>query len=117
MTILGKTTVNLIINTMKGYVENKQPVSPDVWIESAAKLNLLIGDEHDKLFDLQQKVAQLKSEKILDGMPVSQAKILIEATDIYREAQKQKAIISQVEEFIRIAKIRARLLNEEFKGY
>lgn len=112
-------TVDFIIDTLKEYVETKQPVSPQVWVEAAQKLNVLLGDEHDKMFDLQQKVAQLKVDYLNDDEKrnVSKAKMLVEASEDYKELCKLKAKVGRIEEFIRIAKIQARLKDGELKGY
>ncbi len=111
-------TVDTILNWLQEKIENKEPVAPGVYVEAAQKLNVLLSDEHARLFDLQQKVAQLKTDLIkFDGKSVAQSKTFIEATDTYREMQTQKAKIGRIEEFIRIAKISARLKDNEMRGY
>lgn len=112
-------TTDSIINYLQGKVENKEPLHASVWLDAAQKLNILIGDEHDLLFDLQQKVALLKVdyyENVKEGEKpnVSKAKMYIETTDEYKALHKQKAKIAAIEEFIRIAKIQARLKDTEY---
>ena len=112
-------TTDSIIKYLQEKVEKKEPLHASVWLDSAQKLNILIGDEHDKLFDLQQKVALLKIqyyENALEGQKpnVSRAKMYVEATDQYKQMQAVKAKILAIEEFIRIAKIQAKLKDTEY---
>jgi tRNA G10 N-methylase Trm11 len=108
-------TTSLILDTLKGWVEGKHPIDAHKWVDAAQKLNVLIGDEHDKLFDLQQKVAQMKVNYLTEGNTSAAAKSKVEATDLYREMRKQGARIEQIEEMIRIAKLQARLKDNEYR--
>lgn len=98
-------------------VEDKRPIHPSWWIDAAAKLNVLIGDEHDKLYDLEHIIAITRAGHIQDGDTAAAAKIKVEAMTEHREMQGQKGKIKQIEEFIRISKIRARLKDEEMRNY
>ena len=111
------TTTRQIMEWLKDKVENKIPVSPGAYVDIAAKLNVLLSDEHAILFRIQQKVAQMKAELVQKGETASKTKILVEASDEYLEYQMQKALISRIEEFIRIAKLQGRLKSEEYRGY
>ena len=112
-------SVNSILSYLQEQVEKKIPLAPSIWVDASAKLAVLLGDENDKLFDLQQKVAQIRVDYIQqgEGMSVSEAKVRTEATDEYKEFHKQKARVEQVAEFIRIAKLRARITETEYKSY
>ena len=110
-------TTETIVKFLRDSVEQKIPLSPSVFIDAATKLTVLLGDENDKVFNLQQKVAELKVELIETGNSVAKAQALTEATDIYKEYMIQRARIENINEFIRIAKLRARLTEEERKGY
>lgn len=110
-------TIDLIINQVREWIENKKVIGPSIWLDAAEKMNVLLGDEHDKLFGLYQKVAIAKRELLEKGSTVASAKVMIEATDDFREMQTQKAKISRIEEFIRLAKIQARLKDNEMRGY
>jgi len=83
------------------------------WLDAAQKLTMLLGDEHDKLFELQQIVANLKVGCLEEGTSSVEAKTRVEATDAFRSMQKQKAKIGRIEEMVRIAKIQARMLDNE----
>lgn len=112
---MEKRTTDSIIESLKKLVENKDIISPHVWLEAAQDLNVLLGDEHDTLFELQQQVANIRLGYLnsQDGINVSEAKLRTEATDEYKAYQKQKAKISRIEEFIRIAKVQARMKDNE----
>lgn len=94
-------------------VQNKLPVSPQQYVESAAYLNILIGDEHDKLITLESDVAKMKQELLPNSKSVAEVKLKVEASDKYKEMRKQQAYIKQIEETIRISKLYARMKNEE----
>ncbi len=111
------------IQTITEYLENavktKTPLAPSVWIDAAQKMNVLLGDEHDRLYELQQKVAQAKLN-FLECDPkhnVSAARLRVETTDDYKEMRKQEAKIKRIEEAIRIAKLQGKLKEAEFRGY
>lgn len=113
MSLQEKVTIDFILNVLRTYVEERHPIGPEMWVDGAQKLNTLISDEHRKLWDLQQKVAQQKVEFIEEGDSVAKAKAKIEASDEYRDMKIQEARIGQIEEMIRIAKIQARMASEE----
>lgn len=102
-------TTDSVLESLKLAVENKVQFNPNIWIEGAQMLSILMGDEQDALFELQQKVAEAKVQYITDGDSVAFAKVKVEATDEYKKMQQQKAKCERIEEMIRVAKIRARL--------
>src|ERR1700691_5520576 len=55
-------TTETILDWLKEQVEQKNPVAPSVWLDSAQKLVVLLGDESDKLHRLQQRVAQMRGD-------------------------------------------------------
>ena len=115
---MEKRSVDTILSVLQEKVSNKEVIDATTWIEAAELLNVLLGEETDKLFELQQKVAQEKVARIEETKAsVAQVKIQVESLDIFREMQKQKAKIERVIEFIRIAKIQSRLKSEEMRGY
>lgn len=106
-------TADFILQTLNEWVEEKHPIGPDVWLDASAKLAVLLGFETDKLWVMQQNVAKLRVLHIESGASVAKADALIEAEDIYREMQKQKAKIDQIHELIKISKLQARLALDE----
>lgn len=112
-------TVDTILESLKSYVEEKQIIAPSAWLAAAQKLNALLGDEHDKLFALKQKVANLQLAYLDDDEKrnVSAARLRTQATDEYKEMLRQEAKIKRVEEMIRLGKAQARLKDNEMRGY
>jgi len=110
-------TTETILGFLKDSIENKKAISPSLYVDAAQKLVVLLSDEHATLFDLQQKVAQMRTDLMEQGSTAAKARILVEATDEYKEFQLQKAKIERIEEFIRISKIQARLKDNEYRSY
>lgn len=110
-------SINSILGYLEDSVEKKIPLSPSIWVDAAQKVNMLLGEEHDKLYDLQQMVAKVKAECITGGDSVAKADAFVRATDGYTAMKKQEAKIKRIEEFIRISKIQARLRETEYRGY
>lgn len=108
-------SIDTILDWLKGAVEQKIPVDAHTWVDASQKLNVLLSDEHDLLFKMQQTVAKMRVANIESGMTVSAAKMRVEASDEYTDMCSQKARIGRIEEFIRIAKIQARLKDNEYR--
>lgn len=112
---MEKVTCDTILDQLQEWIENKQVVSADTWLNGAGKLNILRGDEHNLLFDLQQEVAKQKCLFLEQNDPVAKSKVRVEATECYKQMCRQKAKLDRIEETIRIAKLQARLANEEYR--
>lgn len=110
-------TTDLILDTLKEWVEKKMPISPHLWVDAGLKLNMFKSDETAKLYDMQQKVALRKVALIENGDSVSMAKAKTDASDEYKFYKIQEAKIEMIEEMIRLAKVQARMTNEEIKNY
>src|SRR3990167_1201905 len=106
-----------ILEHLHSIVENNEILPPTRWVDASMRLAVLLGDESDKLFDLEQLVAQKRVNFIEAGDSVSKAKVKVEASDEYKLARKQKAKIEQIVELIRVAKLRARITETEYKSY
>lgn len=105
-------TCTSIVKSFTERIANREIIPADQWLTGAQFLSVLLTDENDKLFALQQQIAQIKYEKLREGNNVGQTNIFIETTDIYRKFCEQKAFIKQVDEIIKISKLQARLSND-----
>jgi len=114
---MEKVTTDLILNWLKEAVEAKRPISPLEWLDAAQKLNALKQDETMLLHKMQQVVAQKKLTFLGESKSVAEAKLKIEAEDEYKFMRDQMDKCAMIEEQIRIAKIQARMTDEQFKGY
>ncbi len=107
-----KVTVDTILDFIKGRMEEKKAdFDTEFWMKAAMTLTILLPDEIGKLYDKQKEVSQMKIN-LLERQAkrnVSEANMIIEATDIYRDMRKQESRIKQIEEIVRIAKIQARI--------
>ncbi len=112
-----RITTDLILGTLKEWVETKTPIDPNLWIEACSKLNVLKSDETAKLYELQQQKALYKTLLIENGDTVAKATAKTEASDVYKLWKMQEAKIDMIEEQIKISKIQARMGREEYKGY
>ena len=108
-------STDLILNTLKKWVEEKIPISPHLWVDASLKLTLFLGDENSRLFELQQEVGKLKVGFIQEGKSVAEAKCLVEASDLFKDFCIQKGKIESIKETIRVAKLQARLSTDEYK--
>ena len=109
-------TTEKIMDYFTEKVSQKEPIAPYLWLEGALKLSVLIGEDQNKLFNLNQKVAQGKETRIRNGENVSRARSFVETTDEYVEACKLKAKIERAWEFIKCAKLYSRLSQDEMRG-
>lgn len=104
-------TIDAIIDWLRVQVETKNPIDPHTWVDALLKCTIFMPDEHSKLFELEQKVAQMKVLNLQEGMTASAAKMFVEATDEYKTARNQKARIQVIEELVRLGKVQARLAD------
>lgn len=114
MNKMEKITADYIISILKDKVEKKEAqFDANFWVESALKLNLLLGDEHDKLANLAFEVAQLRGSILQQQTKnnVSEARMVVESSPKYLEYRKQELKVKRIEEFIKIAKRMSSVAN------
>ncbi len=110
-------TVDSILEALKKMSETKEIIDVDVYLRGAEKLNSLLQEEQNILFSLEQDVAKMRRKLLVENKETASAtKMIIEASDEYTNARKQKAKIDRVLETIRIAKLHARLSNDVYKA-
>jgi len=114
---MEKITTDTILNQLREWVETKTPISPSLWLDAAAKLNALKQNETELLHKMQQIVAQTKLALLKESKSVAEAKIKVEAIDVYRFMKDQEEKVSMIEEQIRISKIQARLSDDQIRNY
>lgn len=105
---MNPRTFDSVIENLNSIVAKKQILDENKWLEAAQYINLLLEDEQNSLFLLEQKIAQMKCQLMENGDTVAKAKVKLEATDEYLQARKQKARIERAIELIRIAKLQSR---------
>lgn len=110
-------SIETILEWLEKSAQAKEPINPSLYIDACTRLNILVGDEDDKLAELQQKIAQFKVNLLEKGETSASAKIKSEATDDYMQMCKLKAKIERITEAIKISKLQARLKSDELHGY
>lgn len=112
-------TTDKIINTIKEWVETRTPISPAAWVDAAMKLNVLLGDDMDALAEKELELAQLTQKWGIEGPELSVAALKVRASahPLTLEIARLKSKIKRSEELIRIAKLRARMADNEVKSY
>lgn len=111
------TTIPEILEWLTEIVRMRQTIDHHEWVRMAQRVNILMGEERDTLLELQQQVNKEKVSLINEGKNATTAKLIVESGDTYKEFCRQKGLIEQCQELIRIAKLQARLVNEEIKNY
>ncbi len=107
-----ESQTDVILNWIKDKVEQKKAdFDVEFWMSVAMKLTILLPDEIGKLYDYQKTVAEMRLDILgkQEKRNVSEVKMIIEASDVYRDMKKQEAKLKVIEEIVRIAKIQARL--------
>ena len=105
-----------ILAVLERWAEEKAVIDAHTFLDAATKLTLLLGEESDKLYQMEQNCAKARMEYLQGGMTVSAAKLVVEASDAYREARSQKAKVERIIETVRIAKHRAKLADSELRA-
>lgn len=113
---MDTNTTDGILEVLEQWAREKRPIDPTAYVEAAQKLVTLMGDEHDRLFLLEQKVAKARIEYLEGGMSATAARMHAETSEDYLEARRQKAKISRIEETVRLAKLRGRMASEEMRA-
>lgn len=108
-------TCESVLTSIEKMVRGKEIIDSHTWVNAAEYLNILQGDEQDRLLDLQQVVSKAKVAYIESGASVALAKAKVEATDDYKEMMRQKGKMERIQEAIRIAKIHARLADTAYR--
>ncbi len=110
-------TSNDIINNLTEKIKNNDVIPPNVWLDSATRLNLLLADEQEILFTLYQTISELKMKAIESGDTVAKSNCRLNASNEFKQYQVQKGKIDRIIELIRLAKIQAKIASEERRGY
>lgn len=103
-----------IIARIEKWISSGQPVPPGMWIDEAMKLMAFYGTESDKLIDLEKSVAVIKWERISQGDSDAKAESYKRTTEEYAEMKRQEVRVKRIDEYVRLAKKRATLSDNEF---
>lgn len=108
-------SIDTLLDWLKNATESKKVIQPSQFVEAGLYMNILIGEEHEKLSFLKQKVAKMKLDLLPQYNKVNKVELIVEASDDYREMKNQEAKIGQIQEYIRLSKLFSRMAAEEYK--
>ena|ERR1017187_6027293 len=110
-------TIDTITSWLLKQVQEKNPIHAAVWLDASQKINVLLQNEQEKLFELEQDIAEKRNMLLEDNQSVAKARSKIEELDIYKEARIQKAKIERAIELIRIAKLQSRMASDVMSAH
>lgn len=113
---MENTTIDTIIEYFQKCTAERIPLSPSLYLEAGAKINVLKGAEYDKLFELEQQCSQMESAYLEQDMTSARAKTFVKSSPVWLAYKKQSARIKQIEDFILLSKKFASLKMEEMKN-
>jgi len=109
---MEESTVASIMDKLAEWAAEKRSIGPNVWMDAASKLNVLLQGEVEKHIDQKLAVAKLRAAFMADGDTAAAAKAKVEAMDEWAVLQKQGALIERALEAILLAKKNATLASE-----
>jgi hypothetical protein len=113
---MEQNTVQSIIDALADMAARKLPIDPNMQIEAAAKINVLLQGELEKLAEMESVLAKMRAHYLEEGKSVSHAKAMVEASDEFLAYRKQDALVKTAQEQIRTSKKHAGLLSDMMRG-
>lgn len=109
---MEESTVRTIIDRLAAWAAEKRSIGPNVWMDAASKLNVLLQGEQEGYIDQKLAIAKLRAAFMADGDTAAAAKAKVEAMDEWATMQKRGALIERALEAILLAKKNATLASE-----
>lgn len=68
-----KVTLELIIETMKGWIESRVPIQPSVYLDAAIKMNILLEDLDDEIAQKHMELNMLerKQKRVVEHIRIA----------------------------------------------
>ena len=110
-------TIDTITNWLLKQVQEKNPIHAAVWLDASQKINVLLQNEQEKLFEIEQEIAVARNLLLESDESVARAKSKVEEMEIYKQARIQKAKIERAIELIRIAKLQSRMASDVMSAH
>lgn len=108
--------IDSVLNELTEWVKHNMPISPDAWISSALKMNLLKEPLIARKIALESSLANKRLNLLEDGKSVAYARTALEAHPDYAECRTLEARVKMIEEQIRLAKHRARMAQDDYNS-
>jgi hypothetical protein len=107
-----RNSVQSIIDALAKMAAEKKPIDPQMQMEAASKINVLMQGEMEKLALLENQLAKMRNAYLIDGKSSAYAKSMVEGTDEYLAWRIQDALVKTGIEQIRTSKKHAGLLSD-----
>lgn len=105
-----------VIDKLQKWVREGVPIPPGLWVDEAMKLLSFYGEQSDKLAELESEVAKSKWQyKKENSCSDAEAESYKRTLDCFKNFKKQEGTLKMLDEYIRLAKKRATLANDEMK--
>lgn len=89
-------TADSVLEWLEKKVRAKEIIDAHTWVECCQYLNILSSEPQERLFELQQLVAQQKVSYMENGDSAAMAKIKVEASDEHKDMCRQKAKLERM---------------------
>ncbi len=68
-----KVTLEVIIETMKGWIESKTPIQPSVYLDAAIKMNILVEELDDNIAIKHMELEKLerKQKRVVEHIRIA----------------------------------------------
>lgn len=107
-------TAETIIASFTKRVSEQEIIPPDHWMQGAIFLNVLIGEENNKMITLEQEYMKEVIKWIDLDKSNAEAEKRAKATESYTNYKRQKAFVAQCDEFIKLSKKQATISFEKY---
>ena len=106
---MEERTIQSIFGKLESMVKSKTNVSPEEWVDAALFLEILKGEELEKLLAYEMIANQKKVELRATCESNADAKMYLEASEEWKQFRKQKMLLDHIQEFVRLAKKQAEI--------
>jgi len=113
---MEENTTDSILKALEIMARKKEPIDPETYLRASEKLNSLLQDEQAQQYLLEQNVAKMRQKLLEQDKKIGAVKMIVEATDEYREMRNQKAKVERIIEQIRLGKTHANLSKEVYRS-
>ena len=104
-------TIDQIMKEIENRVIKDQPISAGSWVESAIRVNALVGSLDSEIARYEALMVNIEAEYLKAEKSAVASKILAKTEIDFEDYLKKKAKREQIDEFIRLAKKRS-TINE-----
>ena len=105
-------TFDSLLDSLSAIAKKQGVVGAETYMQIAEKLSVLLQEEQEKLIDMEYDLALARKVLLDDKKNATETRLIVEASELYRNARKQKSKIDRAIETIRLAKKHATLTSD-----